>query len=185
METTKKNKSGLRSLLWILPLAGLLFLALAVWSVTERYSTQFLPGSTVMGIDCANMTIPQATAALTEAVDGTQVVLGDSSGIEIDRFPLDAFVEKDALAAAVKDAFVTQRSSARWYDWLMEGERSYSPAPLAGLTDQQVSEVIQTLHFAGEGRVEPKNAHVELTDSGYVVVDAEPAPERWAGRCAR
>ena len=168
MEKTKKT--GLRRFLWILPLVGLLFLALAVWSVSERYTIQFLPGTKIMGLDCSNMTPQQAAETLQRAADEREISLGDSSGIEIGRLRLSAFLEKDALAAVAKDAFARQRASARWYDWLMVGERSYTAAPLSELSEAEVSATLQKLLYADTGRVTPKDAHVEITDTGYTVI---------------
>ena len=168
---TKKNRAP-RRFLWILPLIALVFLAAAVWTVSERYTAQFLPGTTVLGVDCANSTPEQAAETLRRAASGAHVVLGDSSGIEIGRFELGAFLEEGALSAAAREAFASQRSSARWYDWLMEGERSYAFEPMAGLTEAETAEVLTRLRFEGEGTIAPKDARVEITDTGYRVVDA-------------
>ena len=175
MEQTQKQKQnkGLRRFLWVLPLVALVFLALAVWSVSERYTIQFLPGTTVMGVDCANRTVEQAAAVLTEAADARQIVLGDSSGIEIGRIPLNAFLDGETLAAVAHDAFAEQRAGAKWYDWLMEGDRQYAAAPLADVDDNAVSATLKGLLYGTDDPSAPRDAHVEITDTGYIVVEAE------------
>ena len=184
-ESTTKQNTGIRRFLWVLPLIALAFLALTVWTMSQRYTQQFLPGTMILGVDCGNMTPGQAADSMAQAAASAQVVLGDSSGIEICRFSLDKFLGEDALSATAQEAFRQQRLTARWYDWLMEGDRSYSSEPLSGLTQEEVSDVLTQLRFAGEGTVAPKDAYVEITDTGYRVVDEEPGNMFNAYVCAK
>ena len=185
MEQTKQQNKGLRRFLWILPLLGLLALALAVWVVSERYTSQFLPGTKILGVGCGNRTVEQAAEELSRTVQSTEVSLGDASGIEIGRFPLSAFLPEERMEPLTQDAFARQRAGAKWYDWFMEEDRSFRDRPMAGLTDDDVGDVLEELRFAGEGRVAPQSAYVEITDTGYRVVDAVPGNLFNVAVCAR
>ena len=185
MEKTAKRKKGLRHFLWVLPLLGLVCLAVAVFVVSARYQRQFLPGTTVMGVDCANMTPAQAADALTLAAEAAEISLGDSSGIEIGRLPVGAFLRDGALAAVARDAFDRQRAAARWYDWLLETPRRYSAAPLQDLTDSAVSDKLEALLYPEGEPTLPRDARVEITDEGYTVVEAQSGNVINLYRCSR
>ncbi|MBO6039759.1 MAG: L,D-transpeptidase [Oscillospiraceae bacterium] len=184
-ENTEKKKNGLRKFVWILPLIGLVVLALAVFTVSRRYTRQFLPGTEILGVDCGNRTVSQAVAELENAAEAAHFVVGDSSGVEVFRSPLSAFIGRDVLAAAAEDAFRDQRASARWYDWMMEAPRAYFSEPLADLTDAQVGAVLTELRFGEAGAVPPRDAYVEITDTGYTVVEAVPGNMFNVYVCAR
>ena len=184
-ETKEKKKSGPRKFVWILPLIGLIALALAVFTVSRRYTRQFLPGTEILGVDCGNRTVEQAVTELKNAAEAAHFVVGDSSGVEIFRSPMSAFLGEDILTAAAEDAFRAQRAAARWYDWMMEGERSYSSEPLADLTDEEIASILTDLRFGENGAVPPQDAYVEITDTGYTVVDAVPGNMFNVYVCAR
>ena len=184
MEKTEKQTKGLRRFLWILPLLGLLFLAAAVWAVSTRYTVQFLPGTRLLGVECGNMSPEQAAGELRAAADRAELVLGDTSGVEIARLKVGDFIDDGALDAAAREAFARQRQSAKWYDWLLEADRRYASAPMAGLSERDVRTRLQTLLYADEGYISPKNAFVELTDTGYTVVEAQQGNLINMGVCA-
>ncbi len=171
-EETRK-KSSARGLLWLLPLAALLFLIGAVWTVSRRYEQQFLPGTTIMGVDCANMTAEMAADALRDAAERRTVCLGDSTGAEIAEIPLAVFFDDGELSALCADALSAQRASAGMFDWFFDRARPYEARPLEDITNARVKKVLRGILEDRSGQHGPTSARVEITDTGYTLVEEQ------------
>ena len=106
---TKTARTG--RWLWLLPVAAGLFLIGVLGWFTLRYQSRFTPGTEILGVDCANMTVEETASALRAAADGIFFDLGDETGEEIARLPLNGFLADHALDQLAAEAFARQKEN--------------------------------------------------------------------------
>ena len=138
-----KKKAALGRYIWLLPLAALLFLCGVAGLYTYRYQQRFLPGTTIAGVDCANMTALEAAQALKEAVSVTKITLGDSSGELVAEIPVTASVDEGKLDDAALNAFNSQKENAGLFDWLLPGQHPCPAAFFRSVTEEQAAQVLE------------------------------------------
>ena len=170
--SVQKTRSGRG--LWLLPVAAGAFLLAVLGWFTWRYQSRFAPRTEILGVNCANMTVEEASAALQAAADQVEFVLGDETGEEIVRLPLNAFLQPDQLPHLARDAFARQKEDAGPFDWLLSPGGRVEPALLAGVTNRQIWAVLEEALYGNTPRKAPTDARVELSEEGYLVVEEEP-----------
>ena len=169
-----KKKAALGRYIWLLPLAALLFLCGVAGLYTYRYQQRFLPGTTIAGVDCANMTALEAAQALKEAVSVTKITLGDSSGELVAEIPVTAFVDEGKLDDAALNAFNSQKENAGLFDWLLPGQHPCPAAFFRSVTEEQAAQVLEAAVYKDQPLIAPADACIELTDEGYEIIPEEP-----------
>ena len=170
--SVQKTRSGRG--LWLLPVAAGAFLLAVLGWFTWRYQSRFAPRTEILGVNCANMTVEEASAALQAAADQVEFVLGDETGEEIVRLPLNAFLQPDQLPHLARDAFARQKEDGGPFDWLLSPGGRVEPALLAGVTNRQIWAVLEEALYGNTPRKAPTDARVELSEEGYLVVEEEP-----------
>ena len=174
MANESKQKTRAGRWLWLLPVAAGLFLIGVLGWFSWRYQSRFTPRTEILGVDCSNMTAEEAAAALHAAADGVVFSLGDETGEEIVKVPLNAFLSEDALDRLAADAFARQRQDAGLFDWLLSPGGREDPALLSDLNSGDVSGVLEELLYADTPRIPPEDARIELSEDGYLVVEEQP-----------
>ncbi len=174
MANKTKQKTSLSQYLWILTLLALLFLVGTTGYYILRYQERYLPGTEIMGVDCSSLTPAEAADALDEAARSAELPLGDSSGAMIAQVPLSVFYDSEVLAGTAERIFAEQMENTGVFDWLLTAEHVYHPAPLAAIERQEVTRRLNDYLYGQSPRVNPENARVEITDTGYRV-EAEEA----------
>ena len=169
-----KKQAALGRYTWLLPLAALLFLSGVVGLYTYRYQQRFLPGSTIAGVDCSNMTAEEAAHALKTAAESAVITVGDSSGELVAEIPMTVFLDEGQLDQTAQNAFASQKENAGLFDWLLPGQHPCQASFFRDVTVDQAAQVLDAAVYGEKPLIAPADAAIELTDEGYEVIPEEP-----------
>jgi len=174
MANESKQKTRTGRWLWLLPVAAGLFLIGVLGWFTWRYQSRFTPKTEILGVNCANMTAAEAADALNAAADGVVFSVGDETGEEVVRLPLRALLDEGALDELARAAFARQHADAGLFDWLLAPGGIEAPAVLSEVSVPEIARAINHALYDANPRVPPRDARVELSEDGYLVVEEEP-----------
>ena len=154
--------------LWVL-LAVLIVAAAGIGVTSWQYQSRFLPYTRVCGVDVSSLTLDAAEAKLAENAEAVTVSLR-SGGAGIVSLPLTAFVARDALDAAAAESFAAQHRDMGPFQWMRGQAYSFAPAVCRELKTSRLLDILTDALYGDAPRVHPRDAYIELTDTGYTLV---------------
>ena len=161
-----------RGWLWAL-LALVLVAGLGLGVTSFQYQNRFLPHTRICGVDVSSLPLTDGKAALAAAAEKVSVLLRDADGTELAVLPLPELVSREALDAAAEESFAAQHRDAGVFSWLNAEASAYAPVLYRELPGSQMLELLRRALYDREPRVHPRDAYIDLTDTGYVLVPEE------------
>ena len=154
-------------------IAGLAIGAGALYAFDRHYTGRVLPGVSVGGVDLSGLTPDEAAARLEDAYGrfstGRAVLRGGGFEMAIDYAKIDRRPDVDRMVA---EAMAVGRSGNAVERVILDARtavRGVNLAPLVLFDEARLARYVQT--YAGRLRIEPKDAFVSLTKSGFVVTN--------------
>ena len=157
---------------WLLFL--LILIAAAGVGVTSwQYQDLFYPNTTICGVDVSSLSLADAEEALSRAAESVTVTLRETDGPDIVTMPLTACVSRQTLDAAAADCFARQHAGDDFFQWLERQEYSFDPAISAETGISRLLALLGDALYGDTPRVHPRDAYIELSDTGYALVPEE------------
>lgn len=156
------------TLLWLIVLLAVVCLALGL--TVDNYADKFLPHTTVNGVDCTSLSAGDAVERLVAAANRETMEFRDEDGRLLYTAPLGELVNRESLRAQLATLLAEQKQGKSGFAFLLPGNYAYETELYRGQSTQTLQDWLDGCLYGDTVRVEPSDAYLELSETGYRLV---------------